>query len=83
MACETNADERLYGIRNIDAVRRASVDESGDRLVDDGEVDDEQRRPVRLREIVYGLQRTEVQNCPVKASICACGTPAANMRTDN
>jgi hypothetical protein len=82
MAREADADECLGRIRNVDAVRGACVDEAGDRFVDRPEVDDEERSSVRVCEIgCRRLERMKPQNCPVNASISACGTPAASMRT--
>ncbi len=84
MTREPDADERFGRIRNVDAVRSACVDEGCDRVVDGVEVDDEQRCAVRVREIRRRLpERMKPQNCPVNASISACGTPAASMRTVN
>lgn len=84
MAREADADERFGRIGDVDAVRRACVDEAGDRLVDRSVVDDQQRCAVRVREA--GCRRggrMKPQNCPVNASIVAWGTPAASMRTAN
>jgi hypothetical protein len=84
MTREADADERFGRVRDVDAVRGACLDEGGDRFVDGGEVDDEQRRAVRVRKIgCRGAERMKPQNCPVNASISACGTPAASMRTAN
>jgi hypothetical protein len=84
MPREADADERFSRIRNVNAVRGACVEETGDRFVDGLEVDDEQRSPIRVREIGRRrLERMKPQNCPVNASISPCGTPAASMRTAN
>ncbi len=84
MPRETDADERLGRVCDLDAVRGTCVDETGDRFVDRVEVDDEQRGTVRVREIgCLRPERMKPQNCPVNASISACGTPAASMRTAN
>ena len=48
MARETDADEGFGRVCDLDAVRGTRVDEAGDRFVDRGEVDDEQRRAVRV-----------------------------------
>jgi hypothetical protein len=84
MPREADADECFGRIRNVDTMRGACVDEAGDRFVDRLEVDDEQRSTVRVREIgCRNPGRMKPQNCPVNASISACGTPAASMRTAN
>jgi hypothetical protein len=52
MTCETDADEGLRSVGNLDAVRSACRREAGDRFVDGVEIDDQQRRTEGPRELL-------------------------------